>query len=147
VTQIFAKALLTWMLMMVAESIHGVLRELFLAPYVGSFRARQIGVISGAAIIFAVACVFTAWIGARRTRVLWAIGLFWATLTLGFEVILGRVAFGYSWQRILEDYDPRQGGWMPAGILWVAFCPAIASALRGRAQARAAGLAHPRYDP
>ena len=124
------RASLVWLLMMVAESVHGVLRQLFLAPYLGGFRSRQIGVLSGAAIILALAYLFIDWVGGKSRAGLWGIGLFWAVCTLVFEITLGRLAFGYSWQRILEDYDVRHGGWMPAGILWMAFCPIIAAGLR-----------------
>ena len=34
----------------------------------------------------------------------------WLALTLAFEFTLGRFAFGYSWRRILEDYDISGGG-------------------------------------
>ena len=124
------RAFLVWLLMMAAESGHGTLRELLLAPYLGGFRARQIGVFAGSAIILTLAYLFIEWIGAKGTGALWTVGLMWVTLTLAFEFTLGRLAFGYSWRRILEDYDLSNGGFLLAGIALMAFSPVIASALR-----------------
>jgi len=96
--------------MMIAESVHGALRRFFLAPYVGDLRARQIGAVAGSAIILALAYLFIEWIGAKDTGALWAIGLMWLVMTFAFEFTLDRFAFGYPWQRILEDYDLSKGG-------------------------------------
>jgi len=40
---------------MAAETIHGVLRNMFLSPAVGDLQARQIGVVIGSALILATA--------------------------------------------------------------------------------------------
>src|SRR5438046_512383 len=104
-TRTLTRALLVWLLMMAGESVHGVLRELLLAPSVGGFRARQIGAFVGSAIILALAYLFIEWIGTKDSGGLWKVGMMWLALTLVFEFTLGRFAFGYSWQRILEDYN------------------------------------------
>jgi hypothetical protein len=96
---------------MAAESVHGALRAMFLVPVTGDFRARQIGAIAGSFIVLALAYLLIDWVGAESAAGhLLAVGAFWLVLTLGFEFGLGRYGFGYSWQRILEDYDIRQGG-------------------------------------
>ena len=41
------KATLVWLLIIVVESVHGVLRNLFVAPVIGEFEARQAGVFIG----------------------------------------------------------------------------------------------------
>jgi hypothetical protein len=56
--------------MMIAESVHGTLRRFFLTPYVGDFRARQIGAVVGSAIILTLAYLFIEWIGAKHGRAL-----------------------------------------------------------------------------
>jgi hypothetical protein len=127
-----AKSFLIWLLMMAAESVHGALRELLLAPYLGDFRARQIGVLTGSAIILTLAYLFIEWIGAKGTGALWSVGLMWVSLTLAFEFTWGLLVFGYPWSRILEDYDISKGGLLLGGIVLMAFAPAIASAWRSR---------------
>ena len=49
------EAILVWLLIIVAESVHGVLRNLFVAPAIGDFEARQAGVFTGSALILLIA--------------------------------------------------------------------------------------------
>ncbi|MFN7922711.1 MAG: hypothetical protein U0Q16_21580 [Bryobacteraceae bacterium] len=124
------RTLLIWVAIMAAETIHGTLRTLFLAPWIGDFRARQLATFVGSLIIFAIAYWSVEWLGASSRSVLLAIGGLWAALTLAFEAALGR-ALGFSWDRILEDYDVSRGGLMAFGIAFLALSPWIAHKLRG----------------
>ena len=131
-TRTLTRSFLVWLLMMAAESVHGALRTFLLVPYVGDFRARQIGAIAGSAIILALAYLFIEWIGEKDTGALLIVGLMWLVMTLAFEFTLGRFALGYDWQRILEDYDVSKGGLLLFGVTFMALSPLVASALRCR---------------
>ena len=48
---------------------------------------------------------------------------------LAFEIGLGR-GLGASWPRLAADYDPRQGGFMLAGMAVLLFAPMIACRIR-----------------
>jgi hypothetical protein len=124
------RALLAWMLIILAETVHGAVRELFIAPVLGDLRARQWGVLMGCMLIFAVAWLTVRWIGARGRSAWLVIGALWMTLTLTFEFAVGR-ALGYSWQRILSDYDPARGGLMMLGMAFLCVAPLLAAKLRG----------------
>ncbi len=78
------RAFCVWLLMMLAESIHGFLRSI----------------------------VFLNWLKVRSTKGQIIFGFFWVTMTLLFEVLHGRLVLGLSWDRIVEDYDLRRGGFM-----------------------------------
>ena len=52
-----------WSVLISAEIVHGIVRGILLRPYVGDFRARQIGVFSGSVIFFAIALAFVRRIG------------------------------------------------------------------------------------
>jgi len=132
VTRILTRAFLVWLLMMAAESIHGVLRTLYLVPLVGDFHALQIGAIVGSAIVVTVAYLCIQWIGAKSAHALWMVGLMWLILTLCFEFALGRYALGYPWQRMLADYNFLRGGLLLFGMGVLGLSPWIASALRSR---------------
>ena len=125
------RALAVWVLVIVAETIHGIARTLLLAPRVGDFRARQVAVFTGSAIILGIATAFIRWISPPSTRATLAIGVLWLVLTLTFEVAFGR-ATGASWARIAEDYDLLRGGLLPIGMLVLALAPLIAVRLRRR---------------
>jgi hypothetical protein len=124
------RALAVWVILIIAESIHGTLRELLLKPYVGDLRARQICLFTGMLIIIGIAYAFIRWIGAANTRVLLLSGLMWMALTLAFEFSLGFFVLGYSWERMTEDYDPTRGGFLSLGMIVLLLSPLIATKLR-----------------
>jgi len=139
------RALLVWLVIIVAESVHGTLRTLYLAPAIGDFPARRLGVFIGTALIFLIALAFTRWIGAQSRRQLLGIGALWVALTVAFEVGLGRAVLHYDWARILADYDLSRGGLMGFGLLAMFFIPLLAARMknvsRGRVESRRRGPA------
>ena len=132
-----ARTLAVWLLIIVAETVHGVLRGLFLVPVVGDLRARQIGVVVGSLIILAVAAATIRWIGVRTRPELLSVGGLWLALTLTFEFLFGRYVAGASWDRLFSDYDPSRGGFLALGMIVLALSPLIAARLRGLTQAAA----------
>ncbi len=123
------RGFLVWLLIAVAEALHGTLRTLFLTPLLGDLPSRQLGVLTGSLIILAIASLSVLWIGAVTTRQWLAVGLMWVVLMVAFEIGLGRL-LGLSWERLASDYDPRQGGYMLAGLAVLALAPLAAAKLR-----------------
>ena len=117
---------------MFAESVHGTLRQLFLAPLIGDFMARRIAFFSGMLLIFLIAYCFIRWISAPNVRSLFVVGSMWMALMAFFEFGLGLLIFKHSWARMLEDYDISRGGLMGFGLLFLVFAPCLASKLRSR---------------
>ena len=124
------RALLVWMLMMLAETAHGMAREIFISPVIGDVRARQLGVLVGSLLVLGIAWLCARWLDARERRAQWIVGAFWVGLTVAFELLLGR-ALGASWERILSDYNPARGGFMIAGLAVMFLAPMLAARLRG----------------
>ena len=124
------RALAVWLIIAVAETIHGTLRAMFLVPIVGDLPARQIGVLTGSVIIFIIALLAIGWMEAKTFRHQLQIGILWVVLTILFEVGLG-LAFGCSLERILSDYNLAAGGYMPLGLLFMLLSPALAAKVRG----------------
>jgi hypothetical protein len=126
-----ARGLLVWLGIIVAESVHGTLRQLFLAPALGDFNARRASFFTGILLIFVVSCYTIRWIGARNRGSLLAVGLLWAVLTMAFEMGLGFLVLGYSAGRIFEDYDLTRGGLMGFGMGFMLLAPMLAAWARG----------------
>jgi hypothetical protein len=124
------RAVAVWLLVIAAETIHGIARTFWVAPLVGDFRARQIAVFTGAAIILGITLACIRWIRPPHVRAALAVGGLWLVLTVVFEVALGR-ATGASWARIVEDYDLRQGGLLPIGMAVLFLAPLVAARVRG----------------
>ena len=123
------RASLVWMLIMLAETGSGMVREVFIAPIIGGLRARQLGMLVGCILIFVIAWLTTRWMNARTLRDQLAVGAFWVVLTLVFEFALGR-ATGASWSRLFSDYNPAQGGFMLFGLAFMFITPWLTKRLR-----------------
>jgi hypothetical protein len=132
---IWRRALAVWLVIIVAETVHGILRQSFLTPVVGDLRARQIGVLIGSMIILMIALALERWLDARTTREQLGVGAAWVGLTLAFELALG-ASLGLTPDRMLEDYDPARGGFMLLGLLFMLLTPMLAARLRRSRAAR-----------
>ncbi|NTW69786.1 MAG: hypothetical protein HGB23_08060 [Chlorobiaceae bacterium] len=119
-----------WFLIAVAESVHGTLRRLFLVPQVGELLSHQIGMVVGSAIIFTITWLTIRWFGPGSHREQLQVGALWVVLTLIFEFTLGYF-FGYTFERILADYNIAQGGLMVFGVLFMFIAPVMADRARG----------------
>lgn len=124
------RALFVWLCIAVAETIHGTLRTIFMVPMVGDLPSRQIGVLTGSIIIFIISLIAIRWIGAVTYKSQLQAGALWVMLMMIFEVGLG-LAFGFSMERIFADYNLAAGGYMPLGLLFMLFAPALAARVRG----------------
>ncbi|HMV51986.1 MAG TPA: hypothetical protein PLD20_07415 [Blastocatellia bacterium] len=124
------RGLAVWGVIILVESLHGTARELWLRPLLGDFRARQISVFTAMALILLVALLFARWLRATQRRQLLAVGALWVLLTVAFEFGLGRFVLGYSWTRLLEDYNLARGGLMGLGLVFLLFAPLLAAKMR-----------------
>ncbi|HMY75638.1 MAG TPA: hypothetical protein PLQ88_27705, partial [Blastocatellia bacterium] len=77
-----------------------------------------------------VALLFARWLRATQRRQLLAVGALWVLLTVAFEFGLGRFVLGYSWTRLLEDYNLARGGLMGLGLVFLLFAPLLAAKMR-----------------
>jgi len=115
------RAFLVWLVIIAAESVHGALRRLLFSAQV-DFAVRQISVVVGVVMIFAITWVLLDWIRIRTARGALAIGAAWVGMTVAFELALGRLT-GIGWDRIAADYDLPNGGLMPLGLLAMGLTP------------------------
>ena len=123
-------ALGIWLLILAAETMHGILRRLLLEPALGDLRARQVSVFTGSGLILLVVWLTIRRPGAHPARRWWQIGALWLVLTLGFEIGLG-LALGASGERIASDFDPRRGGLLALGMLVILVAPRLVARARG----------------
>ena len=124
-----SKAIAVWVLIVIAEFIHGTIRQLFIAPMIGDMLSRQVGVFVGSAIILLISWLSARWLGAKTLKNQLQVGALWVVLIVVFEVGLG-TALGYTRERILSDYNLAQGGLMGLGLLFMLLAPALGAKLR-----------------
>lgn len=133
---LWLRAFAVWLVIIAVETVHGILRTMLLVPLVGDLPARQIGVLVGSALIFAVCFLCIRWIAATTKTYLLGVGLLWSVLTVLFEIGLGRFVLNLPWDRITENYDLTAGGFMVLGLVFLALSPLLASSLRPSVKAR-----------
>ena len=126
----WSRVFAVWVLLVCAEILHGTVRTLFIAPAIGDFRSRQVGVFTGSLLILSIAYFSVRWIGARSTVTLLEVGVVWLVLMVVFEISFGRLVVGASWQRLLSDYNILQGGLLPVGFAVLALSPLIVARAR-----------------
>ncbi len=127
---LWSRALVVWLLIAAVETLHGVLRALYLVPVVGAARAERIGFVVACVLVLAVAWLTSRWLGATTRVTQLKVGLLWLLLMFGFELAVGR-ARGFSWPRIGAAFDPSQGGLMIFGLALMGLAPMLGAWLRG----------------
>ncbi len=135
--RLLVRACEVWLLIAIAETLHGTARIAVLEPVVGDFRARQIAVFTGSLIIVGIALLFRNWLVLAGERDAAFLGAVWVGLTVAFEIILGRFVMQVSWARILEDYNVFGGGLMLFGLLAMFAAPFIALRYKRHVASRA----------
>jgi hypothetical protein len=128
---IILKGIIVWLVFIVAESLNGTVRILWLVPSFGDIRAHQISFITGSFLVLTIATLFVRWLQAARVSQLLAVGVLWLLLTVAFEIVLGRFILAYSWEQISADYNVFKGGLMPIGLVLLTLSPLIAGKIRG----------------
>jgi hypothetical protein len=125
------RAVAVWLLIAALETVHGIVRGLWLEPALGAVVTWRLGFAVGSVLVVAVAWVTSRWLGAATRAGQLLAGLMWLLLMLGFELAIGR-ARGFGWARIAAEFDPRQGGFMLCGLLLMLLAPMLGVWLRGR---------------
>jgi hypothetical protein len=120
--------LVVWVVLMLAEIVHGAMREFYLKPLIGDFRARQVAVFTGSCLLFGITCRLVRWMRAEGRLLL--VGTMWVALTVAFEVGAGRWLARRSWEDVGADFALWRGGLLPLGLLVLWLAPLVAARLR-----------------
>lgn len=118
------KALIAWLLIALAETVNGTIRELFITPVIGQLSAHQLGFFIAITLILFIAWITAPWIKAETFKVQLVVGILWLILMLVFEFGLGFV-LGFSWEYLLADYNLARGGLMSFGLVIMLLAPAF----------------------
>ena len=111
------------------ETLHGVFRAAVLVPRVGKKTALKLGVFSGSALGFLVCLYFVPRMDVTGPLALLGVGLFAALFMVTFDLVLARVLLRRSFARSLAGLNPKTGNFLVFGLLFLAVCPLLVSAL------------------
>lgn len=99
---------MVWLLVMLVETVHGVLRGLLLAPRLGEEAAARLGWPVGLILVLMVSTLCIRWTRVGGSGQLLLLGTAWAILTIGFEVMIGLMR-GMDLGQIVADMNPLSG--------------------------------------
>jgi hypothetical protein len=120
------RGLIVWLLIMLLETVHGILRGMFLVPLVGLLAANRIGWPIAAVIVMGVSTFCAKWVGLFNTSKLILLGFLWTMLTLIFELAVG-FARGLSGDEIIAEINPLAGGLLIYSIIVIFVAPWLAA--------------------
>ncbi len=114
-----------------AETLHGIVRTVLIAPRVGKALALKLSVVSGTLLAFGISYFFVPGIGAAGAVEHLVLGLALSGFMAAFDMAIGRLVMRFKWPRIWMDFDPRSGNYLSVGLAVLALIPCIVWWLRG----------------
>lgn len=109
---LWLKALALWIVLSALAIALGAVRQAWLAPALGDFRAHQAETLFFCGVIAVVALLGVRWMRATRTQG-FRVGLLWLALTVAFEFGVFGLALGHPWSELLADYNIFEGRLWP----------------------------------
>lgn len=125
-----SRGLAVWLVIMLVETLHGLLRGLLLVPRVGEDMAGRIGWPIGLVIVLGISIALAPWMATRDTSALLRLGGLWALLTLVFEITIGLLR-GFDVPHMLAEFNPLAGGLAIYSLAVMFLAPLLAARLRG----------------
>jgi hypothetical protein len=119
------KALAIGLLLALGEIINGNIRVRVLHRSYGQRRAKTLSLLSGIAIIFAIAWLALPWVAPTNYLDCFKLGLMWLMIMLSLDIFVGRYLFKYKWQRIFDDFNLFKGNLLSVGMLILFICPSL----------------------
>lgn len=112
------------------ETLHGILRTLFLHRLLGAPLAKRLSVITGSALALLVCWLMVPWLDVHEPAALLLIGGFLAAFMATFDIVLGHYVVHLPWRVVLADFDLRRGNLLLLGLAFLVWCPWLAMILR-----------------
>lgn len=115
-----------WLLMPIGAIANGAVRDLLLAPWLGTRLAEIAGVVMLLVFIYAMTAIFL-WSagGGRRPWDLWALGVLWMVLTIAFEALFFGLVMGVPASELVAAYDLLEGELWPLVVIGVLLAPPL----------------------
>jgi hypothetical protein len=125
------RSLVVWVMMLVAASVNGAIREALLIPAIGDAAGRAISTVALCVLVLLLTWLTIRWIEPRSSRDAWIVGALWVALTLGFEFLAGHFLFGEPWGQLLEEYNVFRGRIWILVLVTITIAPRLCARVRG----------------
>ncbi|MCO6413051.1 MAG: hypothetical protein J5I92_09935 [Thiogranum sp.] len=128
---VLAKGIGIWLVILMVAAANGLFRETVLAPLLGARLALPVSGVLLCVLVLLMAWLLVPWLGRLPARWYAGIGIVWMTLTLVFELVLGRYLAGQAWRDILQVFDVSNGDLFVAVLVMSGVAPWLAARMRG----------------
>ena len=103
------RAIAIWCVILIGAFVNGMFRVTVLIPAYGDTVAHTISTMILCGVIVIATFKSIRWLHPETRAHALEIGVVWLMLTLAFEFLAGHYVFGNSWERLLADYNLRDG--------------------------------------
>jgi len=119
-----------WFIMVISAILNGMFREKILIPELGISKALPLSGIFLSLFVLAITAISIGSLGKQQKITYFYIGAFWVFLTLIFEVVLGRLITGRSWEEILGIFNLLKGNLFILVLVTTFISPWLTAKLR-----------------
>lgn len=126
-----SRGILVFLFIMALETVHGILRSLFLVPRIGEKLSGLIGWPVAVVIVMVVSTLLIGWTRVTGTAALLRLGVVWAVLTFIFESAVGLLR-GLDAAGIWAAINPFSGGSMLYSMLVMLLAPMLVARIASR---------------
>ncbi len=113
-----------------AETLHGIVRTVWLARKLGKERAIKVSVVSGTTLALLVCYILVPGIGLQGPRQHLILGAVLAAFMATFDIAFGKLVMRFSWQRVFRDFNPSSGNYLSLGLATLTLIPVFVWWLR-----------------
>jgi len=117
--------LLCWFLLAIVAIANGMIREATYGKCVSELSAHQISTGTGILFTGILVWVFSRFWPIESSEQAWLIGICWLFATIIFEFGFGYFVAGYSWKRLMSDYNIFNGRIWVLFLVWITVIPYV----------------------
>ena len=114
-----------------AETLHGIVRTVWVVPRIGKDRALRWSALSGSLLALAIGWWRVPDLGLQGLGPHLLLGFALAVFMAAFDIAMGRLVMRRRWAKIWPDFDPRTGNYLIFGLAFLVTMPALVALLRG----------------
>jgi len=118
------KIFLGFFLIALTETINGMFRVKVLQKLSKKY-AKTISFLLGSFAIIVLNLLLLPWIQPLNLAEAFFVGFIWGLLMIYYDIIVGKVLFKLSFERIMEDFNIFKGNLLSLGILLIMILPAV----------------------
>ncbi len=128
--ELLLRGLALALLLMGAETLHGMARLRWLVTRLGGRRDKRVSIVSGSLLAFLLVALALPTLPLPSSTGLLLLGIALAASMAAYDAALGRWVFHRSWRAVVQDFNPFRGNLLVLGGIVLVLSPLLASAVR-----------------